>query len=136
MLLLTIHHIVDRRLVDRRAAPRAGGALRAPSRGRPSPLPALPVQYADYARLAARVARAARRWRRSSPTGAGGSPARRRCSSCRPTGRGRRCDAPRRARRGCGLPPALAGALARLGRREGATLFMILLAAFAALLAR
>ena len=39
-----------RRLVDRRAARRAGGALRRRSLGgRPSPLPELPFQYADFA---------------------------------------------------------------------------------------
>ncbi len=52
-------------------------------------------------------------------------------------------DRPRKAVRGSGgavatsvLPPALASALAALGRREGVTLFMILLAAFQAVLER
>ena len=57
--------------------------------GRPSPLPELPIQYADYRGLAARVAPAASAGASSSPTGGAqlaGAPG---CWSCRPTGRGR-----------------------------------------------
>ena len=65
------------------------------------------------------------------------SPAPRRSSSCRPTGRARRCRRCRGAQAPFALPAALCRALrAPSARREGATLFMALLAAFAALLAR
>ena len=89
-----------RRLVARRPGARAGGALRGASpAGRPSPLPALPVQYADFAAwqrgwLAGRGAGGAARLLAAS-----GSPARRRRSTCPPTGRGRRCRASAAARR-------------------------------------
>ena len=50
VLLLTMHHVVSDGWSLRRAGARAGGALRRRSRaGRPSPLPELPIQYADYA---------------------------------------------------------------------------------------
>ena len=105
-------------------------------RGEPSPLPELPIQYADYAvwqrgwlagrgaRAAARVLEAAR-W-----------PARRvlelpldRPRPAVPDHRGER-RALRRSTR------AVAQALKALARREGATLFMTLLAAFDVLLHR
>ncbi len=79
----------------------------------------------------------ARCWRPARATGASGSPARRRCWSCRPTGRGRRCRRYRggvdasscRARSLDAALRALAGARARRS-------FMVLLAAFQVLLAR
>ena len=86
--------------------------------GRPSPLPELPVQYADFARLAARLAARARCWRRSSPTGGSSSPERRRCWSCPPTGRARRCRAP--AARRCSVRLAAGAGAARCGRSAGA----------------
>ena len=66
MLLLTMHHIVSDGwsmgvLVRELAALYAAGPA-----GRPSPLPELPVQYADYARLAAGAGSRARCWSGSS----------------------------------------------------------------------
>ena len=50
MLLLTMHHIVADGWSMRGPVPRAAGALRRrSSTARPSPLPALPIQYADFA---------------------------------------------------------------------------------------
>ena len=105
--------------------------------GRPSPLPELPVQYADFAvwqrELAAR--RGARR--RSSPTGGGSWPALPPLLEL-PTDRPRpavqtlprRPAVPLRARR-----RRWPRRSRRSAAREGATLFMALLAAFQALLA-
>ncbi len=103
--------------------------------GRPSPLPELPVQYADFAV-----------WQRSWLTG---EVLERELSCWRERLAGAPpvlelpTDRPRPAlpsRRGAvhrfALSSPLSHDLAALGRREGATLFMVLLAAFAALLSR
>ena len=94
------------------------------------PLPELPVQYADYAvwqrgGSPGRARGRARLWRERLA----GAPA---ASTCRPTGRGPRCrpSAARRVPLAC--LPDLAPDLRALARREGATLFMTLLAGFAA----
>ena len=93
VLLLTMHHIVTDGwsmgvLVRELAALYAACAT-----GQASPLPELPVQYADYAVWQ-------RGWlqgevlERAAGLLAGSSwRARRRCWSCRPTTRGRRCRA-------------------------------------------
>ena len=117
-----IHHIVSRRLVDRRAPRELGGALRGLRRAaEPSPLPPAARPVRRLRRLAAAAGSRARRWPSRSPTGASGSPARRRCSSCRPTGRARRCRAFRGGRRTSAAArrrsrPALRGARPRAGR--------------------
>ena len=131
-----------RRLVAGRCWPRELAALYAARReGGRRRLPALPVQYADYAlwqrellagasdpqsafAAAGLLARAARR-------------AARRCWSCRPTGRARRCRRYRGATRAARAVGRSCTAVCwRWRRREGATLFMVLLAGLAALLAR
>ncbi|MEA2690743.1 MAG: hypothetical protein QOJ16_130, partial [Acidobacteriota bacterium] len=105
------------------------------SRGEESPLPELPVQYADYAAwqrawfrgevLAAQIAY----WRQQL---AGAPPV-----LTLPTDRPRPAiETADGARHTFTLEPALARDLATLGRREGATRFMTLLAGFDALLAR
>ena len=63
-------------------------------------------------------------------------PARRPCSSCPPTGRGRRCRASAARRRACALPAELsAAARGAWPARRGRPSFMVLLAGFEALLA-
>ena len=137
VLLVAIHHIVTdgwsmgvlrRELGALYEAFHAGQALAAAGAAGP---------VRRLRRVAARVAdgrgaRAAARLLEGAPRRA-----RPRRSSCRPTGRARRCTshrgaaAPLRARR-----RSSRGALAALARREGATLFMMLLAAFDVLLPR
>ncbi|HEX6903704.1 MAG TPA: amino acid adenylation domain-containing protein [Thermoanaerobaculia bacterium] len=135
MLLLTLHHIVGdgwsmgvlmRELAALHAAIAAGC---------PSPLPALPVQYADYAA-----------WQRGWLTGevlatqiafwrdalAGAPPL-----LDLPTDRPRPpMQTFRGSRRTLALPAGLAQDLHKLGRASGATSFMVLLAAFQTLLHR
>jgi amino acid adenylation domain-containing protein len=133
VVLLSLHHIVSdgwsmgvflRDLATLYAAALAG---------RPSPLPDLPVQYADYAawqrrRLAGGVAeRQLAYWRERL--------------AAAPASLGLPLDRPRPAvqsHRGAirevAVPAALASALGALSRRHGSTLFMTLLAAFQALL--
>ena len=103
--------------------------------GEPSPLPPLPIQYADFATWERRVFRgevlesALGYWRRQL----GGSPA----VLALPT------DRPRPAVQGraggsilAAFPAAPGEALQALGRAAGATLFMVITAAFQALLGR
>jgi amino acid adenylation domain-containing protein len=101
--------------------------------GQPPELPALPVQYADFAAWQRRALEETRReellawWRRQL---AGTLPRLR-----LPAARAR--HGPRRfrgARTYLDLPPALSQAVLALAREQGVTLFMTLLAAFAALL--
>ena len=103
--------------------------------GLPSPLPELPIQYADFAvwqrgwlggeGLEREIAYWRERLGRRRPR-----------SSCRPTGRGRGGRRSAARSRRFDLPAELAEGLAALGRREGATLFMTALAAFRSLLHR
>ncbi len=132
---LTMHHIVERRLVDGRPGPRAGRALPAACRGpRPSPLPELPVQYADFAVWP-------RSWLRREVLEARdrllARPARRPAAawSCPPTGLRPAVQSFQGAVAPVRLPAGLTRRLEALARREGATLFMVLLAGFQRLLA-
>ncbi|MEW5925849.1 MAG: amino acid adenylation domain-containing protein [Gemmatimonadota bacterium] len=135
VLLLTLHHVVGdgwsmEVLVREVAALYAAGV-----RGEPSPLPELPVQYADYAAwqhawLAGGVLEAQLAFWRQALRGA---PPLLELPAARPRPAVQRH---RGASRRLLLPPELAGRVRELGAREGTTPFMTLLAAFAALLAR
>ncbi|APR75501.1 Malonyl CoA-acyl carrier protein transacylase [Minicystis rosea] len=135
VLLLTLHHIVTDAWstgILNRELSQLYDAFR---EGRPSPLPALRLQYVDYAQ-----------WQRAFLTGdvidrqlaywrgaLDGAPLVLDLPTDRPrpairSGRG--------ARRPVTIPKALASALRDLARREGVTMFMLLLAAFQALLHR
>ena len=133
-LALTLHHSVfdgsSQRLLtgDLAAAYEAGG-------GREARLPELPVQYADFAAwqrsvlVGAELERLLAWWRRELA----GAPAILELPADRPrppvqTFRG--------AREPLEIPPDVARAILALGRREGATTFMTLLAAFQVLLHR
>ena len=136
VLLVTMHHIVSDGWSHGRAAARAGRALRRlpPGRGRRRS-PELPVQYADYAAWQ-------REWLQGEVLEAQlGYWQRQLAGACRvlelPTDRPRPAvqTLSRRTRAPLQLPAALAGrAASALSRREGATLFMMLLAAFQTLL--
>ncbi|MEW9551899.1 amino acid adenylation domain-containing protein [Nonomuraea sp. NPDC050783] len=134
-LVLVVHHAV----FDARSATNLAAELReldaAHAEGRPARLPDLPVQYADYAAwqrehlnrgvLAAQLGH----WRERL--------------AGLPPDLGLPTDRPRPAVRGhagaehhLALPAGLVGELEALGRRRGATLFMVLLAGLKALLSR
>jgi amino acid adenylation domain-containing protein len=135
ILLLTVHHIA----FDGWSAGVLARELRvlygAFSQGKPSPLPELPLQYADFAawqrdRLTAqRLDHHLSYWRQQLAD----SPATPPLPTDRP-----RPETPlvRGARRSVHLAPELTEALKALSRREGATLYMTLLAAFQTLLHR
>jgi amino acid adenylation domain-containing protein len=135
VLLLTMHHIVSDGwsagvLVDELG--RLYGAFR---EGRPDPLPPLPIQYADYAAWQRRwveaevLERQAGYWTRTLA----GAPAvlELPADHPRPPRQDHAGDALRVA-----FDPELTAGLRALGRRHGTTLFMTLLAGWAAVLAR
>ncbi len=135
VLALTAHHIVydvwSRELLIREL----GALYEAFWRGRPSPLPELPIQYADFAHWQRRwlrgevLERQSAYWRERLAGLAGGSEL--------PADRPRPpVQSFRGARELASLSPELTAALGRLGRERGATLFMVLLAGFYALLQR
>lgn len=135
VLLLTLHHIMcdgwSRGIFFRELA----ALYAAFAAGRPSPLPPLPIQYADFAqwqrqRLAGGLEdRLLSYWKRQLA----GAPALLELPADRPRPPVRGSAGARRTLR---LPRALADRLRALSRQEGATLFMTLLAAFKALLQR
>ncbi|HVF62094.1 MAG TPA: amino acid adenylation domain-containing protein, partial [Thermoanaerobaculia bacterium] len=135
VLLLTLHHIVadgwSMGVLLREVAALYGAA----AAGTADPLPPLPVQYADFAvwqrdwLAGEELERQLAHWR-AALDGA-------------PQGLELLADRPRPAvqsfrggRERLLLPPETAAALAALGRRRGATLFMVLLAGVQALLHR
>ncbi|WP_164018189.1 non-ribosomal peptide synthetase [Pyxidicoccus trucidator] len=134
VLLLNMHHIVSDGWSVGVLVRELGALYAAFKEGQPSPLPTLPLQYADYAVwqrgwLQGEVLDAQRSWWRQQLAGLEPLEL--------PT------DFPRPAvRRQQGatvefkLPRELSDSLRALGRQEGATLFMVLLAGFQALLSR
>jgi amino acid adenylation domain-containing protein len=133
-LLLTVHHIVYDGWSEEVLTAELTALYAAALAGRPSPLGELAVQYADFAAwqrawppevLGRQLA-----WWRDELAGA-------------PVTLPLPVDRPRPAApsiRGASamlrLPPVVAAALRQTARREGTTLYMLLLAGFAALLAR
>jgi amino acid adenylation domain-containing protein len=135
VLAITCHHIAtdnwSRGILFRELA----ALYNAFSAGRPSPLPDLPVQYADFAvwqrqwLQGKELRRQLDYWRRHLA----GAPA----ALALPTDDPRPAvQTYRGARQFHRLPAALTDRVKELSRREGATLFTTVLAAFAALLAR
>ncbi|HEX4963096.1 MAG TPA: amino acid adenylation domain-containing protein [Thermoanaerobaculia bacterium] len=135
VLLLQVHHVIADAWSLSVLFSELVALYEAFSRGEPSPLPELPVQYADFAA-----------WQRG-PAGQGlfdhqidywrrrlaGAPTVMELPTDRPrplvrTFRGEGCS--------LALPPALTADLKALSRRSGATLFMTLLAGFDVLLSR
>jgi amino acid adenylation domain-containing protein len=138
LLLFVVHHIAcdgwSIAVLTREVAAHYGAALAGPG-ARPASLPELPLQYADFAcwqrawLTGDALARHLACWRRRLA----GVEAALELPADRP-----RLPAPdlRGARRELRLGAGLTAGLRRAGRREGATLFMLLLAAFQAVLAR
>ncbi len=134
LLLLTLHHIVadgwSLGVLLRELAALYGAF----ARGQASPLPELPVQYADYALWQRRrlvgetLEHQLGYWRRQL---AGVPPLELATDRPRPAS-----QSTEGARLPLVLPPELPRALGELAQGEGATLFMALLAAFATLLHR
>ncbi len=135
IILVTMHHIVSDGWSMSIVIREIGALYAAFMEGRPSPLAGLPVQYADFAVWQ-------RRWLQGEVLDkqvaywkarlAGAPPA-----LDLPTDRARPLT---QSYRGASctfeLPKELTGALAALARQEGATLFMVLLAAFKVVLSR
>jgi amino acid adenylation domain-containing protein len=134
VVLLLVHHIVSDGWSKNILIKELAALFRAYSEGRPSPLPALPVQYGDFALwehewVRGEDARAALEfWRRQVE----GAPV----LQLPVDHPGRPVQATHGFHRRMLIPANLKQALKALSQREGATLFMTLLAAFAALLCR
>jgi len=132
---LTMHHIVSDGWSVGLLVREVGTLYAAFAEGRPSPLPELPVQYPDFAVwqgswLRDQVLESEIAWWRRQLAGLPPLLA-------LPTDRPRPgVQSFRGALRPLRLPEGLTRQLQALGRREGATLFMVLLAGFQALLAR
>jgi amino acid adenylation domain-containing protein len=135
VLLLTFHHIVFDGWSMGVLGRELGALYEAYRAGRRSPLPELPMQYADYARWQRSwlqgpvVDRQLAYWRRKLA----GAPALLELPADRPRPV---VDTHRGDLRELVIPAALGERLGRLGREEGATPFMALLAGFKALLHR
>ncbi|HVS00631.1 MAG TPA: condensation domain-containing protein, partial [Thermoanaerobaculia bacterium] len=134
-LALTLHHIVSDGWSMEVLTAELTALYEAFAAGLPSPLPELPVQYADYAVwqrgwLAGDVlARQVEYWKRRLA----GAPTVLELPADRPRPP---AQSFRGANRPLAFPPELTAALQDVGRRHGTTLFMTLLAVFQALLHR
>ncbi len=135
VLLLGLHHIVSDGWSVGVLTRELAAFYAAAASGRPSPLPELPVQYGDYAVwqrqwLQGEVVERQLAWWRQALAGAP-------MSLDLPTDRPRPA-APTNAggQIAVDLPSDLSKALGSLGRQHGTTLFMTLLAGWAALLSR
>jgi len=135
LLLVTLHHIISDGWSLGVLQREVGTLYAAFSAGRPSLLSELPVQYADFAvwqrsRMSGEALAGQLGWWKEELAGAPGEHA-------LPLDRSR---GPLQSREGASLlrtlPGALAEAVQELARREGATSFMLLLAAFQMLLHR
>ena len=135
VLLLTVHHIVSDGWSTGVLVREMAALYAAFLQGRPSPLPALPLQYADFAAwqrgwLAGEVLEAELAWWRAQLDGA---PPALELPTDRPRGA---VESHRGALMPVRFPKALSDALHALCRKEGVTPFMALLAAFQSVLAR
>ncbi len=135
VLFYSMHHVVSDGWSNGVFVREIGALYDAFRAGKPSPLPELPIQYADYAA-----------WQRAWLSGDGfsrqlaywkkqldGAPRVLELPADRPRPPSRSL---RGGRRALAVPADVSAALAALSRREGATLFMTLLAAFDVLLQR
>ncbi|HLE83813.1 MAG TPA: amino acid adenylation domain-containing protein, partial [Thermoanaerobaculia bacterium] len=135
-LLATLHHIAGDGWSTGVFVGELGSLYAAYVGGVPSPLPEPRVQYGDFARwqrawLAGDELSTQLGYWREQLGGLEGKSLDLPADRPRPP-----VHSPRSGRRTGSLPPGLAASLRSLARREGATLFMVLLAAFQALLAR
>ncbi len=135
VLLLTMHHIIFDGWSHDILMRELGALYEAFSRGKSSPLSALPLQYADYALWQ-------REWLQNDVLAEQVAYWRKRLAGV-PTVLNLPTDRPRppaQTFRGAvvrfSVAPSLSAALKELSRQEGATLFMTLLAAFGVLLSR
>ncbi|NMO13896.1 AMP-binding protein [Pyxidicoccus fallax] len=128
-LLLTLHHVVSDGWTMGVLVRELGALYTAFAQGRPSPLPALPVQYADHAAWL-------RRWLEGGELEAelsywkerlAGAPPLLELPTDRPRPERQRFEG---ARHPLALSPSLTAGLRQLGQAEGATPFMSLLAGF------
>ncbi|MET0395249.1 MAG: non-ribosomal peptide synthase/polyketide synthase, partial [Longimicrobiaceae bacterium] len=135
VLSLTLHHVVSDGWSVQVLVRDVSALYAALSRGEPSPLAELPVQYADYATwqrewLSGPVLEEQIGWWKERLAGA---PPLLEIPTDAPRALAR---SPRVQRHAFVLPPGLLRGLRELSRREGATLFMTLLAGWQALLGR
>ncbi len=134
VLLFTLHHIISDAWSLGILSKEIAILYEAFSAGRPSPLPELPIQYADFAYWQRRLLRDGQDsqleyWKRQLA----GAPAVLELPKDRPRPVTQSFNGARHAFQ---LPLGTSRSLQELSRREGATLFMTLLAAFQVLLSR